>query len=191
MLLSYTLKLLLALFTLCVCIQVQAANSINAIRVWPAPDNTRVVFDLVQKPDYKYFSLSSPQRLVIDFNNSKSLISFKNIIKEDRRIKKIRRSKPKNKNSTRIVLELADNFQLTVFPLAPTGQYGNRLVVDLYDRNTNSSKVINKENASSKRDIVVAIVAGHGGEDPGSIGSRGSYEKRITLSIAKKIRKND
>lgn len=189
MLLSYTFKLLFVLFTLCVCIQVQAANSIHGIRIWPAPDNTRVVFDLAQKPDYKYFSLSSPQRLVIDFNNSKILTSFNNIIKEDRRIKKIRRSKSKNKNSTRIVLELADSFQLIVFPLAPTGQYGNRLVVDLYDKNTNSSKVKNKENASLKRDIVVAIVAGHGGEDPGSIGSRGSYEKRITLSIAKKLEK--
>lgn len=145
MTLIYIIKLLFAFVTLCLSIQTQAANSINGIRVWPAPDNTRVVFDLIEKPDYKYFSLSSPQRLVLDFNDSKSLISFQNIIKEDHRIKKIRKSKPKNKNSTRIVLELADNFQLTVFPLAPTGQYGNRLVVDLYDKNTNIKKVINKK----------------------------------------------
>jgi N-acetylmuramoyl-L-alanine amidase len=189
MTLIYIIKLLFAFVTLCLSIQTQAANSINGIRVWPAPDNTRVVFDLIEKPDYKYFSLSSPQRLVLDFNDSKSLISFQNIIKEDHRIKKIRKSKPKNKNSTRIVLELADNFQLTVFPLAPTGQYGNRLVVDLYDKNTNIKKVINKKSAKSKRDIVVAIVAGHGGDDPGSIGVKGSYEKRITLAIAKKLEK--
>jgi N-acetylmuramoyl-L-alanine amidase len=174
---------------MCICIQSHAANSINGLRVWPAPDNTRVVFDLVQKPNYKYFSLSSPHRLVIDFKDSKSLVSFQNVIKEDYRIKKIRKSKPKNKNSTRIVLELADNFQLTVFPLAPTGQYGNRLVVDLYDKNKNASQVINNKSANSKRDIVVAIVAGHGGEDPGSIGAKGSYEKRITLAIAKKLEK--
>jgi len=169
--------------------QTHAANSINDIRVWIAPDNTRVVFDLIQKPDYKYFSLSSPQRLVIDFNDSKSLISFQNLIKEDHRIKKIRKSKPKNKNSTRIVLELSDNFQLAVFPLAATGQYGNRLVVDFYDKNNNVSKIIHDRSTQSKRDIVVAIVAGHGGDDPGSIGARGSYEKRITLAIAKKLDK--
>jgi len=169
--------------------QTHAANSINDIRVWTAPDNTRVVFDLIQKPDYKYFSLSSPQRLVIDFNDSKSLISFQNLIKEDHRIKKIRKSKPKNKNSTRIVLELSDNFQLAVFPLAATGQYGNRLVVDFYDKNNNVSKIIHDRSTQSKRDIVVAIVAGHGGDDPGSIGARGSYEKRITLAIAKKLDK--
>ncbi|WDE09228.1 N-acetylmuramoyl-L-alanine amidase [Thalassomonas viridans] len=181
-------KRLAAFFTLCICIQAHAANSINGIRVWPAPESTRVVFDLSKKPDYKYFSLSSPQRLVIDFNDSKSLISFQNIIKNDRRIKKIRKSKPKNKNSTRVVLELADNYQLTVFPLAPIGQYGNRLVIDLYDKNR-VSKAVNNINADSKRDIVIAIVAGHGGDDPGSIGAKGSYEKRITLQIAKKLAK--
>jgi len=185
MTLIYTVKLLFVFVSLNFYIQAQAANSINGIRVWPAPDNTRVVFDLVNKPDYKYFSLSSPQRLVIDFSDSESLVLFQNIIKEDHRVKKIRTSKPKQKNSTRIVLELSDKFQLTVFPLAPTGQYGNRLVVDLYDKITN----VSKEAANSERDIVVAIVAGHGGDDPGSIGVRGSYEKRITLAIAKKLEK--
>ena len=186
--LFYALKRLVVFFTLCVCFQAHAANSVNGIRVWPAPESTRIVFDLSKKPDYKYFSLSSPQRLVIDFNDSKSLISFQNKIKNDDRIKKIRKSKAKNKNSTRIVLELADNYQVTVFPLAPIGQYGNRLVVDLYDKNS-VSKVVNNKSADSKRDIVVAIVAGHGGDDPGSIGARGSYEKRVTLAIAKKLAK--
>ncbi|WP_236702587.1 N-acetylmuramoyl-L-alanine amidase [Thalassomonas actiniarum] len=185
---SYALKQLAVFFALCISIQVHAANSINGIRVWPAPENTRVVFDLSKKPDYKYFSLSSPQRLVIDFKDSNSLISFQNLVKDDRRIKKIRKSKPKNKNSTRIVLELADNYQLTVFPLAPIGQYGNRLVVDLYDKNRDS-KVVSNKSADTNRDIVVAIVAGHGGDDPGSIGANGSYEKRVTLKIAKKLAK--
>ncbi|WDE14438.1 N-acetylmuramoyl-L-alanine amidase [Thalassomonas haliotis] len=183
---SYTLNRLLILFTLCLSIQAHAANSIKGLRVWPAPESTRIVFDLSKKPDYKYFSLSSPQRLVIDFYDSKSLIAFKNIIKDDRRITKIRTSKPKNTQSTRVVLELADNYQVTVFPLAPTGQYGSRLVVDLHDKK-NVSKAAKNNNTGTKRDIVIAIVAGHGGEDPGSIGFRGSYEKRVTLKIAKKL----
>ncbi|WDE08198.1 N-acetylmuramoyl-L-alanine amidase [Thalassomonas viridans] len=182
----YALKQLLLFVTLCVCFQAHAANSINGIRIWPAPESTRVVFDLSKKPDYKYFSLSSPQRLVIDFKDSRSLISFQNIIKDDRRIKRIRKSKPKNKNSTRIVLELADNYQLTVFPLAPIGQYGNRLVIDLYDKNR-VPKNVDNTSPDAKRDIVVAIVAGHGGDDPGSIGAKGSYEKHVTLKIARKL----
>ena len=144
-----------------------------------------MVFDLSKKPDYKYFSLSSPQRLVIDFKDSKKIVSLKNIIKNDKRIKRIRTSKSKSKGTTRLVLELAESYQLAVFSLAPAGQYGNRLVIDLYDKNRVSKIITQSKN--SKRDIVIAIVAGHGGEDPGSIGAKGTYEKRVTLKIAKKL----
>jgi len=162
-------------------------NSIDGVRVWPAPENTRIVFDLSNKPDYKFFSLKNPQRLVIDFKNSKNRVSFNNLLKNDKRIKRIRTSNPKSKGTARLVLELADDYSLTVFPLAPAGQYGNRLVVDLHDKNR-ASKVADTS-STSKRDIVIAIVAGHGGEDPGSIGANGTYEKRVTLKIAKKLAK--
>jgi N-acetylmuramoyl-L-alanine amidase len=107
------------------------------------------------------------------------------VIKADRRVKKIRTSSPKEQGTTRLVLELADNFRISVFPLAPAGQYGDRLVIDLYDKE--SQTIAQHDNSKGKRDIVIAIVAGHGGEDPGSIGSAGTYEKRITLKIAQKL----
>jgi N-acetylmuramoyl-L-alanine amidase len=160
-------------------------NSIDGVRVWPAPENTRIVFDLSSKPDYKYFSLKNPQRLVIDFKNSKSHVSFKNLLKKDKRVKRIRTSISKTKGTTRLVLELANSYQLTVFPLAPAGQYGNRLVIDLFDQKRITKRVHTPKN--NKRDIVIGIDAGHGGDDPGSIGGKGSYEKRVTLAIAKKL----
>jgi len=166
--------------------QVYAANKIEGIRVWPAPESTRVVFDLSAKPEFTYFSLSKPQRLVIDFANSKSSVSLNGLLKDDKRIKVIRTSGTKKDGSTRLVLELADNYQLSVFPLAPAGTYGDRLVLDIYD-NDNQAPVVKREPVASQRDIVIAIVAGHGGEDPGSIGARGTYEKKVTLSIAKKL----
>ena len=109
-----------------------AANSIDGIRVWPAPENTRIVFDVKQKPDYKYFTLTNPNRLVIDFSNTKNTVALKNLAANDPRVKLFRSSTKKGK--TRLVLELAKSYQLTVFPLAPAGQYGNRLVIDLYDK---------------------------------------------------------
>ncbi|GLX78151.1 N-acetylmuramoyl-L-alanine amidase [Thalassotalea insulae] len=162
-------------------------NRIDGIRVWPAPENTRVVFDLKETPDYSYFQLSSPNRLVIDFSSTQNMVALAELAKKDQRILKIRKSKPKAKGGTRLVLELKEKYKLSIFPLAPAGQYGNRLVVDLFDQN----RVVRKVNPQSnnKRDIVVAIVAGHGGEDPGSIGARGSYEKHVTLKIAKKLKK--
>jgi N-acetylmuramoyl-L-alanine amidase len=162
-----------------------ASNRIDSVRVWPAPENTRIVFDLSQQPDFKYFSLKSPHRLVIDFKNSTNYVDLMSVIKADRRVKKIRTSRSKQQGTTRLVLELADNFRISVFPLAPAGQYGDRLVIDLYDKQ--SQTVAQHDNSKGKRDIVIAIVAGHGGEDPGSIGSAGTYEKRITLKIAQKL----
>ena len=63
-----------------------------------------------------------------------------------------------------------------LFALAPTGPYKNRLVVDLYDKSQSQGAVspaqtaAKKRQLSQERDIVIAIDAGHGGEDPGSIG---------------------
>ncbi|MBU2871204.1 N-acetylmuramoyl-L-alanine amidase [Colwellia sp. E2M01] len=162
-----------------------AANSIDGIRVWPAPENTRIVFDVKNKPDYKYFTLSNPDRLVIDFTDTKNSVPLNNLAANDPRVKLFRSSSSKEK--TRLVLELSQSYQLTVFPLAPAGQYGNRLVIDLYDKNRSPKVVATpKENIG---DIIIGIDAGHGGEDPGSIGSKGTYEKKVTLAIAKKLQK--
>ena len=161
-------------------------NSIDGIRVWPAPENTRIVFDLKNKADYKYFTLSKPSRLVIDFKNTKNSVALKTLANNDPRIKLFRTSTAKSKSSTRLVLELAESYQLTVFPLAPAGQYGDRLVIDLHDK-SEKSQVVKNTTLDGKRDIIIAIIAGHGGEDPGSIGAKGSYEKRVTLAIAKKL----
>lgn len=160
-------------------------NSIDGIRVWPAPENTRIVFDLKSKPDYKYFSLSKPNRLVIDFSNTKNSVALKNLASHDPRIKLFRTSNSKAKSDIRLVLELTKSYQLTVFPLAPAGQYGNRLVIDLYDKNRTTNTV--SKPAPRLGNIVIGIDAGHGGEDPGSIGAKGTYEKRVTLAIAKKL----
>ncbi|KGJ97317.1 N-acetylmuramoyl-L-alanine amidase [Colwellia psychrerythraea] len=178
---------LLAVITLSSLYSVNAfaANSIDGIRVWPAPENTRIVFDVKQKPEYKYFTLSKPNRLVIDFTNTKNTVALKNLAANDPRVKLFRSSV--NKGKTRLVLELAQSYQLTVFPLAPAGQYGHRLVLDLYDKNR-AGKAKSKPK-SNIGDIIIGIDAGHGGEDPGSIGGKGTYEKRVTLAIAKKLQK--
>lgn len=184
------IKLLLILIICLVNFTAYATNSIDGIRVWPAPENTRIVFDLKQKPDYSYFSLHKPERLVIDFLNSKNIVALKNLTNNDKRIDKIRTSKAKKSGATRLVLELADNYQPTVFALAPAGQYGHRLVIDLYDKTPNKPRnKVQLRQQNQKRDIIIGIDAGHGGEDPGSIGPKGTYEKRVTLAIAKKLKK--
>ena len=162
-----------------------AANTIDGIRVWPAPENTRIVFDVKQTPKYKYFTLQSPNRLVIDFTDTKNTVALQALAAKDPRVKKFRSSYSKGK--TRLVLELAQSYQLSVFPLSPAGQYGNRLVIDLYDKKRAYTVQAKDNPAPRLGDIVIGIDAGHGGEDPGSIGGKGTYEKRVTLAIAKKL----
>lgn len=164
-----------------------AQNEINGVRVWPSPDSTRIVFDLKDEAKYSYFSLQGPDRLVVDFRDTAGKIDLKKISNDSSLVKRIRYSKPKNKNSLRVVLELNKSIKPVLFVLKPTSPYGDRLVVDLIDQD--KRQAILPERLQGRRDVLIAIDAGHGGEDPGSIGAAGSYEKRVTLAISKRLAK--
>lgn len=162
-----------------------AANQVQGVRVWPSPDNTRVVFDLADVPQHKSFMLDKPDRLVIDLSNIKGDSSLPEISGESSLIKSIRSSSSKKK--MRIVLDLTKSVKPNVFALPPTPPYGHRLVIDLPD--DQPAQNVPPPAIRAARDIVIAIDAGHGGEDPGSIGPSGFYEKNITLPIAKQLAK--
>jgi len=188
-----TFKLLTTLMLLVVSQIALAQNTINSVRVWPSPDSTRVVFDLNDKPDFSYFMLKNPARLVIDLKNTDKLDSLPAIPKKHQIVSKLRYSKPKDSKSVRFVFELVRASKPVVFALLPTDPYKHRLVVDLVDKTPQAEPVastntsVKKRELNQERDIVIAIDAGHGGEDPGSIGPSGTYEKDITLQIAKRL----
>ena len=188
-----TFKLLTTLMLLVVSQIALAQNTINSVRVWPSPDSTRVVFDLNDKPDFSYFMLKNPARLVIDLKNTDKLDSLPPIPKKHQIFSKLRYSKTKDSISVLFVFELARASKPVVFALLPTDPYKHRLVVDLVDKTPKAEPVVStntsvkKRELHQERDIVIAIDAGHGGEDPGSIGPSGTYEKDITLQIAKRL----
>nr|WP_268407572.1 N-acetylmuramoyl-L-alanine amidase [Alteromonas sp. a30] len=165
----------------------QAANMVDSIRVWPSPANTRVVIDLKQTPKFTYFSLSNPQRLVIDLADTKNRYQLSKLSHDSNLLRKVRTSQAKSKGDLRFVLDLTKAVKAQVFALPPTAPYGNRLVIDLTDLERSNTVVKDQLSAKRNRDIVIAIDAGHGGEDPGSIGRAGSYEKNVTLSISKML----
>ena len=177
-----------------------ASNQVQSIRVWPSPDNTRVVFDLVAAPDFKYFTLDNPHRLVIDLNRISAGTALPAVNGEAALIRGMRSSG--SQNSMRIVVDLSKAVKPNVFALAPTAPYGHRLVIDFPDSNptaaTASSSAASTGSAAvsrpaipasvrAARDIIIAVDAGHGGEDPGSIGPGGTYEKNLTLPIARQL----
>lgn len=169
---------------------VQAAqNTIESIRVWPSPDKTRVVFDMSAAPEYSYFTLydQKPYRLVIDFTNTRRQASLTNLGAESLLVDKVRTSTPKDGESTRIVIELTDTSKPTVFSLPANDTYGDRLVIDLPGRSLARTGPAKSVTELADRKVTVAIDAGHGGDDPGSVGPAGHYEKHIVLKIARAL----
>ncbi|EKO3980432.1 N-acetylmuramoyl-L-alanine amidase [Vibrio fluvialis] len=175
------------------------ANVLEGVRVWPSPDETRVVIDVKSEVDFSYFTLSGPDRLVVDLKQTSLGTKLPVNVSDSAILTKIRASSPPEKSTYRLVLELKKKSAPQLFKLAPTpgGQYGHRLVIDL-PHGENSSQPAAKPSSETKvsrdasqlygtADIVVAIDAGHGGEDPGSIGPTRKYEKDVTLSVAKKL----
>jgi N-acetylmuramoyl-L-alanine amidase len=182
---------------LAVCIMVYqsiAFADVQGVRLWHAPESSRLVFDLDSSAEHRIFTLRSPDRLVIDIDNSKMLAQIKDLPTSVGPVKIIRWGKRDSKG-LRVVLDLREPVEAKSFPLAPNKQYKHRLVVDLYPKNKTlkpafvSKPVIDSKKATQgQRNIIVAIDAGHGGEDPGAIGHGGIYEKKVVLSIAKKLK---
>jgi N-acetylmuramoyl-L-alanine amidase len=164
-----------------------AKNTIEGLRIWPSPNTTRLVFDLADTPKYTYFTLKNPQRLVIDIENTPKNFDFSKITNESKLVKKVSYSKAKSPNTVREVIELNKKLEKNIFALPPTAPYGDRLVIDLNDPDSAAPQFVLNAKSTTNRDIVIVIDAGHGGEDPGSIGPSGSYEKNVTLGIAKRL----
>jgi len=166
--------------------------NVKGVRLWHAPDNSRLVFDLTKKTEHKIFTLTSPNRLVIDIDDAALLSELAGLPTQSGPIKKVRWGK-RGKKDLRIVLDLREAVNPKSFPLPPNAQYGHRLVVDLYGEQQSTVTKVSKpiidvsQTQSGHRNILVAIDAGNGGEDPGAIGHGGIYEKRVVLAIAKKL----
>ena len=163
------------------------AVAVRGARLWRAPDKTRLVLDLSNSVDHKIFPLSNPHRLVVDIEGTRLPGSLDSLTLGDTPIKKIRWATRNNKD-LRIVLDLSSAVNPRSFVLKPNETYGHRLVIDLFDKQAAVAQT-RKPAApkSTNRNIVVAIDAGHGGEDPGAVGHRGAREKDVVLAIAKEV----
>jgi N-acetylmuramoyl-L-alanine amidase len=178
------------------------ATQIRNARLWRSDSKLRLVFDLSGPVQYKTFTLSAPERIIIDVSGARLEGNFSQLALENTPIKAIR-SGHFGQGDTRIVLDLQSPVQLNSFLLGPEGAQGNRLVLDLGSDaaahspaqlaaaaplvKQPSSPVVDKQHP--KRDIMVVVDAGHGGKDPGAVGSKGEREKDVVLSIAQLLAK--
>ena len=198
------------------------ASGILAVRVWPAADYTRVAIEHSEPLKFSHFTIKNPDRLVVDLegvelNGVLEGMAGK-IAADDPNIKLLRagRFKP---GVVRLVMELKNEVRPQVFVLPPVGEYGYRLVLDVYpleppdpllqfiQKNESmfgssvetvekKSETVNEIKAERPRQgkpivdrlVTITLDPGHGGEDPGAVGRGGSYEKHVTLAVAKRLK---
>ena len=181
------LAVLLALLTLPAW---AATTQLESLRIREAPDYTRVVLDVSAPVEFSLFTLDNPQRVVVDIANTRAVAGFDPSLSAAGRdrVKAVRSAV--RGDGTRVVLEVSGAVDPKGFSLAPTAPYGHRLVVDLHgkDATGGAARVSQpKTRSNGRRDIVIAIDAGHGGEDPGALSPDGALEKRVVMQIARRL----
>lgn len=211
------IKFLLFISTIIFTCNLFAINSIKATRVWPAPDYTRITIESNSKINNDQMMLQNPERIVIDLKEIQLNSALKQLTSQvksnDPNIKKIRIGQF-NKRVTRVVIDLKNSARVKIFSLSPIAPYQHRLVIDVYPNEKDSIAILLKkieemkkpvtevENIVQKKQkkevlinkkpeikkIIIAIDPGHGGEDPGAIGKRGTKEKDINMRISKKLK---
>lgn len=178
--------LILAALAALTAANVHAAR-IDGVRIHQAPEYTRVVFDISAAVGYSIFTLENPHRVVVDIKSSVPRDGFDvaRVPTEGTLVTRLRAGS--RDGAHRVVLDVPRAVQPKGFALKPVAPYGHRLVVDLYEQGGAMTSRRQVQPKDSLRDVVIAIDAGHGGEDPGAIGRGRVYEKRVVMGIAKEL----
>ncbi|MEK9713153.1 MAG: N-acetylmuramoyl-L-alanine amidase [Thalassolituus sp.] len=184
--------LLISLLTMVVGVRADVSD----VRVWQSPDKVRLVLDLSGPHEHKIFQLTGPDRIVIDLKNATLKTSLDGLADDSSEILRIRSGR-RNKTDLRLVVETRATMSYSSFPMAPNSEVSHdRLVIDL-ERPQSTVAVSSKPSVVKKadlyetaqRDIIIAIDAGHGGEDPGALGPGRIKEKHVVLAIAKELQR--
>ncbi len=189
------IKRLIAFFVVTLCVLPVWAD-VSDVRVWQSPDKVRLVLDLSGPHEHKIFQLTGPDRIVVDLKNADLKMSSLDKVADDSSEVIRVRSGRRNKTDLRLVVETRATMKYRSFPLPPSeGVSHHRLVVDLErpqsEASVSAPDVVKKAETyeTDQRDIIIAIDAGHGGEDPGALGPGRVMEKHVVLAISKELQR--
>ena len=174
--------------------EASATVEVKDVRLWRAPDHTRIVLDLSGPTTHSVMELKAPDRLVLDVKGAALQGVLTDLPLEGTPITRVR-SGIRGGEDLRVVFDLAAKIEPSSFELKPNERTGHRLVLDLYDATPKEKAEAPKkptktvQQVDTRRPVVVAIDAGHGGEDPGASGPNKLREKTVVLAIAKRLKK--
>jgi len=152
-------------------------------RFWTAPDHTRAVLDLNAAVEYRAFILHKPERVVVDITHAELRARLNGFEKNDPVLAAVRYGKPRP-GILRLVMDVRERVRVRSFLLRPMHGKPYRLVIDLMRATGEEAKAVARAADVKRREIVIAVDAGHGGEDPGASGPHHIHEKDITLAVA-------
>jgi N-acetylmuramoyl-L-alanine amidase len=192
-----------------------AYGRIASARLWPADEYTRLILESPGPIEHQLVVLRDPHRVVLDLARiapSPELAQLAaRVPTSEPHIAAIRVG-AQSGGFLRLVLDLRAEANPQVFALKPVAEFGHRLVVDLYPLTPLDPLMALLESEARKeaaappastrppaarpesqarpapRRITIAIDPGHGGEDPGAVGRRGTFEKHVTLAIARRLK---
>src|SRR3990167_1498836 len=201
--------LICSLFVLLLCCPslVTATNQIAARQIQKHLVDCRIIFKATLPVQYRQFTLTHPDRFIVDIEQADLVRSFKTSLLLGTPIKDIRSGIHKNKQ-LRIVFDLKHKIIVHVFTLNPTKKYPYyRLVLDLNWKKIKPNigyaiayRTAEKQSPmgpqpielppgpSRAHQVIVVIDPGHGGHDPGAVGPKGIREKNVVLNIANYLR---
>ncbi|MBK8816581.1 MAG: N-acetylmuramoyl-L-alanine amidase [Methylococcaceae bacterium] len=184
---------------------------VNSVRYESEAATSKIVLEVTESPKHRVFVMDNPSRLVIDIKDAESKAALKQPSNSHPLFSKMRAA-AKNDSDLRIVVDLKETVTAKSHKLATKNSDGHHLVVNLSSKQTptNGAKtkksgdnLVGKQTSDDKESeklasrhtkqakgkslFVVAIDAGHGGDDPGARGPNGTQEKQVTLAIAKKL----
>jgi N-acetylmuramoyl-L-alanine amidase len=161
-----------------------SAAEVKSVRVREGKDYTRATIELSDNAEYRVFTLAGPDRLVVDVLSGRlrSPIS----VKGKGLVSSVRSGQPEA-DRLRIVFDLTEAVRPKSFLLEPADRSRHRIVVDMSPASAPAepARSVVATPVADAREVVIAVDAGHGGNDPGAIGGSGTHEKRVTLQVAK------
>jgi N-acetylmuramoyl-L-alanine amidase len=162
---------------------------VRAVRLWAGPDNTRVVLDLSGSAQHSLSVLKNPDRVVLDVSGARLASGARAAPEAAGAVKQVRMAN-RPTGELRIVFDLTHPIRAKSFLTQPKAKYGYRLVIDLGSPSAAAAETPVKveHRRPYARDLIIAIDAGHGGEDPGAIGKNGTREKDVVLAIARLLK---
>ena len=161
---------------------------LRGARIGSLKQHTQVVFDLSRSVTHDVFLLHHPERVVIDFNDTRADHGFRQSQVQDALVSDMRYAR-RHRNDFRVVLDLRQAASVNTTLLTPDAHSDHyRLVVQLAHKGEENQPVLSTAQLDKQlRDVVVVIDPGHGGKDPGAIGKHRTREKDVVLAIGHRL----